>query len=89
VYIVRCADGSLYTGYARDPTARVKVHNLGRGAHYTACRRPVTLVYSESFPAKSEALRREHQLKRFTKAKKEALVLQGGSGDRAATRPPA
>lgn len=74
VYIVRCADGTLYTGYAIDAAARVDVHNAGRGAKYTACRRPVTLVYSESFESKSEALKREHQLKRWTRAEKEALI---------------
>lgn len=76
VYIVRCADGTLYTGYALDPVARVDAHNSGRGAHYTKCRRPVTLVYSESFESKSQALTREHQLKQLTRAKKEALLSQ-------------
>jgi putative endonuclease len=74
VYIVRCADGTLYTGYALDPHARERQHNSGRGAHYTACRRPVSLVYSESFPNKSEALRREHTIKRWRRTRKEALV---------------
>jgi putative endonuclease len=74
VYIVRCADGTLYTGYALDPHARERQHNRGRGAHYTACRRPVSLVYSESFATKSEALRREHDLKRWRRPRKEALI---------------
>jgi putative endonuclease len=74
VYIVRCCDGSLYTGYARDPSEREKVHNAGRGAKYTAGRRPVSLVYSESFDGVGDALRRERQLKRWTRAKKEALI---------------
>lgn len=74
VYIVRCADGTLYTGYARDPIERAKTHNAGRGARYTAGRRPVALVHSEAFATKSEALRREHQLKRCTRATKEALI---------------
>ena len=74
VYLVRCADGTLYTGYAVDPRARETLHNSGRGAHYTACRRPVSLVYSESFATKSEALKREHEVKRWTRARKEALV---------------
>jgi putative endonuclease len=47
VYIVRCADGTLYTGYTRDPRARERAHNSGRGAKYTAGRRPVRLVYQE------------------------------------------
>jgi putative endonuclease len=74
VYIVRCADGTLYTGYARDPRAREKAHNTGRGARYTAGRRPVCLVYSEAFESLGEALKREHQLKRWSRKNKEALV---------------
>jgi putative endonuclease len=74
VYIVRCADGTLYTGYARDPHARVQLHNRGRGARYTSGRRPVSLVYSESFATIGEALRRERQLKRLRRAAKEALA---------------
>ncbi len=76
VYIVRCVDGTLYTGYALDPQEREKVHNSGRGAHYTACRRPVRLVYTESFDSKSAALKRECELKRWRRAKKEALVAR-------------
>ena len=74
VYIVRCADGTLYTGYARDPHARERVHNHGRGARYTAGRRPVCLVYSEAFESRGEALRREYQMKRWARSKKEALI---------------
>ena len=74
VYIVRCADGTLYTGYARDPRARVKVHNSGRGARYTSGRRPVRLVYSESYESVGEALRREWALKRRSRAQKEELI---------------
>jgi putative endonuclease len=77
VYIVRCADGTLYTGYARNPGAREKMHNSGRGARYTAGRRPVHLVYSESFESVGEALRRERQLKRLRRARKEALLKSG------------
>jgi putative endonuclease len=74
VYIVRCADGSLYTGYALDPVERAAVHNRGKGAKYTAGRRPVTLVHMEKFDTVGDALRREHELKRLTRAKKEALI---------------
>jgi putative endonuclease len=74
VYIVRCADGTLYTGYARDPRAREKVHNSGRGARYTSGRRPVRLVYSETYESRSDALKREYQLKRLTRVGKEALI---------------
>jgi len=74
VYIVRCADGTLYTGYARDPKARVEAHNRGRGAKYTAGRRPVTLVYAESCQSVGAALSREYALKRRSRAEKEALI---------------
>jgi putative endonuclease len=82
VYIVRCADGTLYTGYARDPAAREQVHNRGRGARYTAGRRPVRLVYSESFASIGDALRRERQLKRLRRSRKEALVRLPTAGNR-------
>jgi putative endonuclease len=74
VYIVRCADGTLYTGYAKDPHAREKAHNSGRGAKYTAGRCPVSLVYSEKCRSLGRALRREHELKRLKRTAKEALV---------------
>jgi len=73
VYIVRCRDGTLYTGYARDPISRTEVHNSGRGARYTSGRRPVTLAYFEPFVSKSEALKREWELKRWSRRRKEAL----------------
>ena len=75
VYIVRCADGTLYTGYARDPRIRVKAHNSGRGAKYTAARRPVRLVYQKAFRSMGKALSCEYAVKQLTRAKKEALVL--------------
>ncbi len=74
VYILRCADGTLYTGYARDLEQRCAAHNAGKGARYTAGRRPVTVVYSEPCETVSEALKREHALKRLTRAQKEALI---------------
>lgn len=74
VYIVRCADGTLYTGYAVDPLARAAVHNSGRGAKYTAGRRPVRLVYVEACATRGDALRREHAIKQLTRADKEQLV---------------
>jgi len=72
--MVRCADGTLYTGYARDPDARAQVHNSGRGARYTSGRRPVRLVYSERYESRGDALKREHQVKRLTRVGKEALI---------------
>jgi putative endonuclease len=74
VYILRCADDTLYTGFAKDLAARVAAHNLGRGAKYTAGRRPVQLVYAERRRTRGAALRREHQLKQLTRAAKDALI---------------
>lgn len=74
VYIVRCADGTLYTGCAKDPHQRLELHNAGRGARYTSGRRPVRLVYLEECPAQGDALRRERELKGWTRRRKEALV---------------
>jgi putative endonuclease len=77
VYIVRCSDGTLYTGYARDAQARVATHNRGRGAKYTAGRRPVRLVYVEACRSRGAALSREYAVKCLTRAGKEALVAAG------------
>jgi putative endonuclease len=74
VYMVRCADGTLYTGFTTDLVARVEVHNSGKGAKYTRSRLPVSLVYSEPCESLSAALKREHQLKPLSRAKKEALI---------------
>ena len=76
VYIVRCADGTLYTGYARDPRARERAHNSGRGAKYTAGRRPVRLVYQEAFRSVGKALAREYAVKQLTREQKDALVVR-------------
>ena len=80
VYIVRCADGTLYTGYARDPEGRVRVHNSGKGAKYTRARLPVSLVYVESCDSLSGALKRERQIKPWPRAKKEALIARELAG---------
>jgi len=74
VYMVRCADGTLYTGLARDPDDRLRVHNSGKGAKYTRSRLPVSLVYVEPCESLSAALKRERQLKPLSRAKKEALI---------------
>lgn len=74
VYILRCADGTLYTGYARDVEQRCAAHNAGKGARYTAGRRPVVVVYSEECASVGDALKREYALKRLTRAQKEALI---------------
>jgi len=74
VYVVRCVDGTFYTGYAVDLEQRLRAHNQGRGAKYTAGRRPVALVYAAPCASKSEALKRERQIKRWPRGKKEALI---------------
>ena len=73
VYILECADGSLYTGITRDLDARIKIHNDGTGAKYTRGRLPVKLIYSEATENRSSASRREHEIKQLTRASKFAL----------------
>lgn len=74
LYILCCSDDTFYVGSTRNLEDRVIAHNDGRGASYTFKRRPVRLVYSEAFLAESEAIKREHQLKHWSAAKKESLV---------------
>jgi predicted GIY-YIG superfamily endonuclease len=74
VYLVRCRDGSLYTGISNDVEARVAVHNRGRGARYTRSRRPVTLVYLERRRSRATAQSREARIKALTRAAKLALI---------------
>lgn len=74
VYLLRCADGTFYAGCTNDLTTREQKHNAGRGAKYTAGRRPVRIVYSELHQSRSAAQAREAELKRWTRAKKEALA---------------
>lgn len=74
VYLLRCADNSLYTGIAKDMAQRLRQHNRGRGAKYTAARRPLVLVYSETRRSRSAALKREAAIKRWPKKKKEQLL---------------
>ncbi len=75
VYILRCADGSFYTGYTIDLQRRLKQHQSGHGGKYTRTHLPVELVYSESYRTRREAMRREIAIKRLPRAKKLALVL--------------
>ncbi|QOX64939.1 GIY-YIG nuclease family protein [Anoxybacterium hadale] len=74
VYIVECADGTLYTGWTTDLDARMASHNCGGGAKYTRGRGPVRLLYSECCEDKSTALRREHQIKNLVRADKFRLI---------------
>jgi predicted GIY-YIG superfamily endonuclease len=74
VYILRCADNTLYVGHTDDLASREKTHNAGRGAGYTAARLPVRIVYSEKCDSETAAIQRERQLKRWSGKKKEALI---------------
>lgn len=75
IYIIRCIDGSLYTGYTVDVERRVKEHNHSkRGAKYTRGRLPVILEYCEAFDRRSDATKREYEIKRMSKEEKEKLV---------------
>lgn len=73
-YILECGDGTWYTGWTTDLNRRVAVHNRGQGAKYTRSRLPVTLIYSETFGTKQEAMQREWSIKQLTRSQKEALV---------------
>lgn len=74
VYLLRCADGTLYAGCTTDPRRRLQQHNAGRGAKYTRARRPVSLVYVEQAEDHGQALRREAALKRLSRKEKLALI---------------
>ena len=73
-YILRCADGSLYTGWTNDLSRRVAAHQAGRGGKYTRARLPVELVYYEQFDTKSEAMRREWEIKQLSREEKLTLI---------------
>ncbi|AQL42972.1 endonuclease [Halorientalis sp. IM1011] len=74
VYVLRCADDTLYTGYTTDVDRRVAEHDAGEGAKYTRGRTPVDLVHVESFDSKSAAMSREHEIKQYSRAEKERLI---------------
>ena len=76
VYIVKCSDGTYYTGYTNDLKRRIKQHNAGEGAKYTKGRRPVELVHSEQFETKSEAMKREYEIKQFKRRRKTEIINQ-------------
>lgn len=73
-YIVKCRDGSLYTGWTNNIDRRIRMHNEGKGAKYTRARRPVELVYLETFDSKEKAMSREARIKRLTKKEKLLLI---------------
>ncbi|MBO0387466.1 GIY-YIG nuclease family protein [Burkholderia multivorans] len=77
IYIVRCKDDTLYTGYTNNVQARIEKHNAGKGAKYTKTRRPVVLLYQEGYETKSEAMKREYEIKTFTRTQKLQLIERG------------
>lgn len=74
LYILRCADGSLYTGIAKDLAARIAMHESGKGSKYVRTRLPITVVYTETYPDRSSATKREYDIKQLSKSAKEALI---------------
>lgn len=83
VYMLRCGDGTLYTGYTDNVARRLAVHQSGKGAKYTRSRPPVTLAFQEELPDKSSALRREAAIKRLTRQQKLALIAEKERGSMA------
>lgn len=75
LYILRCRDGSLYTGITMDVEKRLEAHRSGKGAKYTRGRGPLELVYREECGSHSDALKREYQIKALTKEEKEQLLI--------------
>ena len=73
-YMVECSDGSLYTGWTNNLEKRIQAHNAQKGAKYTKSRTPVKLVYYETFATKEEAMRREYEVKQYTRKEKEELI---------------
>ncbi len=76
IYIAKCSDDTLYTGYCRSLEDREKVHNDGKGAKYTRNRRPIKIVYSEKFKTKSAAMKREFEIKKLSRKEKLILILK-------------
>ena len=74
-YIVKCSDGTYYTGWTNTLEKRIQSHNAGTGAKYTRPRLPVTLVYYEAFATKQEAMRREYAIKHLSRHQKELLIV--------------
>ena len=84
VYMLRCGDGTLYTGCAKDLDSRIRQHEDGRGAKYTRGRLPVRLVYTEPCPSMGDALRREHEIKKLSREGKLALIRESVKGTESA-----
>ena len=82
MYVVKCIDNTLYTGYTTDLVRRIKAHNNKKGAKYTRVRVPVSLVYYEEFTSKSEATKAESAFKKFTRLKKEQYIKEKSKDDK-------
>jgi putative endonuclease len=80
-YILRCADGTFYTGWTNDLDGRLLAHNAGKGAKYTRSRLPVELVYRETFATKEEAMSREWHLKQLSRQEKLRLIESAGRNE--------
>ena len=79
VYILRCKDGSYYTGHAKDVEKRFEMHKKGRGARYTRTHEPEELVYIEQFENRGEAMKRERKIKKFSHNQKQQLIIENGT----------
>jgi len=79
--MVRCADGTYYTGWATDVARRVAAHNAGRGGRYTRTRRPVSLIYQEAASDRGSAMRREVAIKGYSREQKERLIARNRTPD--------
>ncbi|RGH14253.1 GIY-YIG nuclease family protein [Ruminococcus sp. AF12-5] len=73
-YMIKCSDGTLYTGWTNDLEKRVEAHNSGKGAKYTKARRPVELAYYEEFETKEQAMKREYAIKQLGRKEKQKLI---------------
>jgi putative endonuclease len=76
VYLLECSDRSFYCGYTSDLNKRIETHQKGKGGKYTRTHLPVKLIYSEEFKTRSEAMKREVEIKKFSRKQKEALVFE-------------
>ena len=74
-YMLKCSDGTLYTGWTNDLEKRVEAHNSGKGAKYTKARRPVELAYYEEFETKEQAMKREYAIKQLGRKEKQKLIV--------------
>lgn len=78
VYILKCRDGSFYTGYTKDLAERTRQHQTGKGARYTKAHPPECLAYVETFESRSQAMKREREIKKLSHQQKQALIVSNG-----------